>query len=424
MSSCCVVLASTVDLTGKTHISRSDAAAVHAAVSCRLPLMACCPAGDIAATQYALASGIRDVHAGMRQAAADCELVWIGSGAMEHGGDAMAAQIADDLNASLLFDVLEYRRENSGRVIIRDAGRGSREVLLAQGRLVLVVSDSASRPPYVSRYRRQQSRELAEAVRHSQGTSAVSGTDLQPMAPLVSREDWQISRPRTRMAPGAAGDAAGAAATGGAADRLNSAFGINATAPSDFGSLLAEADPETSARQLLRYLIHHGFVQSAHPATEEFPPPQPAAVPVDQPGAMSSTDRAIDALTAAYPAAHMPGQLSSRILRRPRHTENIALVARETTSFRRAGDVSPLILPRQTTQGLTPPCSGSYSILPDAFMRVRRQPRPLIPMMPLTSITPTLIPTRERSGGIARRPRPCGHAPRPSRGPFPLRGSD
>ena len=169
------------------------------------------------------------------------ELAWIGEGCLERLGDEFAADLAERHAAALLFDVTSCEQVDHGtRHVIRDAGRGARDVIRITGPAALVVSPWVARPDYVSRFRRRQARTKLPALPQVAASHVTRG------------EPWQAVRPRTRHAVVGAQPAK-------TDDRMDAAFGIATPA----GTRAREpilADPETCARHLARYLAHHGFL--------------------------------------------------------------------------------------------------------------------------------------------------------------------
>jgi electron transfer flavoprotein alpha/beta subunit len=190
------------------------------------------PPDDQMAIAYATAIGARCEL----DAAANADFVLIGSGAIDHWGDARAGQLAEELSAELLFDVLDVERTGNHWRVVSDAGRGARQIVTVAGPLVLVLSEHVAKPPYVSRYR------LAQAEVRNVVTNSV----------VASKSDWQPVTPRVprRNTP----------STTDVSSRTNDAFGIASEQKSLSGSDIISAEPKVCAEILLRYLVHHGFL--------------------------------------------------------------------------------------------------------------------------------------------------------------------
>ena len=227
----------------------SDRAAAIWAATMDAGARAYCLAGDVSAAEFAIAAGctlVPDLELAMAQ---EFDVAWIGAGFLDCVGDEFAGRLAERSAATLLFDVLQCDRSASAAfTVVRDAGRGAREVLEVTGRLVLSISPTAPRPPYVSRFRRQQARMRI--------TSLVEQPEVVPLA------DWRPVRPRTRRAsPPVAGAALDA--------RMDAAFGMSPSQSRHSGPPI-EADPRACAQHLLRYLVHHGFLQRSDEAERVF----------------------------------------------------------------------------------------------------------------------------------------------------------
>lgn len=237
------LLASTVTADGARVISVSDRAAVALALDCGSECVAGHLPGDRWAAEYALAAGMPCAQVVSNEWPNEFDLVFVGGGFLEHVGDAYAAKLAEPCGAVLLFDVLKCtRRSKREWTLLRDAGRGARDVIAVTGPAVIVVSSSVPCPPYVSRSRRQRARSAASPT-----------SSLTPHASSRSAIDWQPARPRTRRANTTAANAA-------ADHRMDSAFGVMAASPAAKNEPIV-ADPLTCARHLVRYLAHHGFLQ-------------------------------------------------------------------------------------------------------------------------------------------------------------------
>jgi electron transfer flavoprotein alpha/beta subunit len=166
------------------------------------------------------------------------DVVLLGRGGCGERGDALPARLAEQRGAALVYEVIDVQREADRLLVTRDLGRGARDLLSIRGRVVLVVADSVERGPYLSRYR-------IDAAR------AASGEPVACSAP--SGVEWELTTPRVRL-----GDHASRVA-GRAVERMNALFGVGEIAENT-ASLVRES-AEECARQLLRYLSHHGFVE-------------------------------------------------------------------------------------------------------------------------------------------------------------------
>lgn len=312
------LLASCLSATGKWLLPLADRAAVARAASRSHLATAYCLPGDILAAEYALAAGC-DVRA--LDHGADVEEfgeAWIGIGFLEARTDLFAAEIAEQAEASLIFDVLSCTDEapskpviggqtahelNSPprqRTVVCDAGRGARQVLAVVGPVVLVVAETPPPPAYVSRHRRQQARQHPSLRRFLQS------------APSDAERGWQPVRPRTRRT---------SATTDLSLDqRMDAAFGVN-TSQSQSGEPIA-ADPTTCAEHLLRYLVHHGFWRRGGSGSELSPPVVSADTfaSADTAASRSQQPRVSERMlvgTNAEPQVSPP--LAAAISRRPRY---------------------------------------------------------------------------------------------------------
>lgn len=209
------------------------------------------------------------------------DLVLIGPGAIDHWGDGLAGQLAERLSAELVFDVVGMERDGTDWRVVCDAGHGAQDVLRIAGRLVAVLSEDVPRPTYLSSYRRRQ------AARH---------VALQPAA--AAPGEWQPAQPRRKRSV--------AAAVAAADDRVNAMFGISEAA-GDSRSRQAIVDtPAVCAQVLLRYLVHHGFVDRKVAALTSPAPKEPVADSTRQPTAG----------TAPPPHSYSPA-----LLRSPRRSD-------------------------------------------------------------------------------------------------------
>lgn len=230
-------LASTATPAGGRALSRSDRAAIEQAMSSSRDAVAICIPGDRLAAEYATAAGCRVKFASDAVEIPAFATAWFGCGYLEHQGDEITAQLAEQRAASLVFDVLSAARLSDGNLRIMRAARArARDVIDVSGPVVLVVSEFAARPNYVSRYRRQQAKRQVVIV---------------PAEVPVS--DWQPVRPRTKRSGGSLSE-------GSIDERTDAAFGMTERQTSATDQPIV-ADPKTCAEQLVRYLAHHGFLQ-------------------------------------------------------------------------------------------------------------------------------------------------------------------
>jgi electron transfer flavoprotein alpha/beta subunit len=167
------------------------------------------------------------------------DLVLIGPGAINRFGDEFAGRLAEQASAELLFDVLQVRREADEWRVVCDAGRGGQDILSVLGPLVLVVSENAQRPPYVSRYRLTQSDRSVPIA-------------FQTTAPNTG---WKPATPRAPRSP--------STTAANAESRANAAFGIETDSGRSRDQTIVADEPAVCAQVLLRYLLHHGFVARA-----------------------------------------------------------------------------------------------------------------------------------------------------------------
>lgn len=233
-----VLLASEEIPDGRRSIPLSDRATVALALAGSRNAVAYFSADDATAAEFAFAAGILQVESLPDSAITNFDLAMIGEAFVARYGDDFAGRLAEESSAALIFDVLSCDELSAGvRKVIRDAGRGAREVIELSGPAVLVISPSASRPGYVSRFRRLQAR---KAMAHSTANAAIAES-----------VQWQPVRLRTRKAVSTTSDLL-------AEQRMDAAFGVAAKAESVTGPIVA--DPATCARHLVRYLAHHGFL--------------------------------------------------------------------------------------------------------------------------------------------------------------------
>lgn len=263
--------------------------------------------GNLPVAVDALAAGADSAYVFTGNVALRFQVAVLGLGALGEWGDELAGQLAEDNQATLIFDVLDAQRTESGLLVERDLGRGNRERLLVRGPAVLVLSPQARRGPYVSHYKLQ----MAAKALHAGAGHAASGF---AETPAVDARAWQPLRPRARSTKPNIGPSAN--------DRLGNAFGLAET-PADSRGQIITAEPETCALHLLRYLAHHGFIG-------ERAGPVPAAsgssshiVPVNEPQASGGPE----SLTVGYGRGpRRTGDLPQRFGRRPRPVAEAAPV--------------------------------------------------------------------------------------------------
>jgi hypothetical protein len=279
----------------------SDRAAV--ALALRLPgrlVRAYCRPGDEEARRYALAAAavstgsavsVASVHA---IESAEFDVLLAGEGGTGEGGDLLLARLAERHGCALVFEVLEVEEDGEGLRVTRDLGRGAREVLSVEGPAVLGVSAQAPRGKYVSHYRRQAAA-AAGGWTGGDDAGAWSGAAEGGASP------WGPARPRPRT-----GDLAARTAPP-AEERMLALFGVSGAGEGAGGKRsVIEADPETCARHLLRFLAHHGFIERRGPRRRE------AAAP---PGRDAEAGLRQDRARGAGPPASAP---AGRLSRGPR----------------------------------------------------------------------------------------------------------
>lgn len=200
---------------------------------------------DEAASRYALAAGAtRSRQMSLRELIGGDSDVTLLAGDLGGNSDLLAAQLAEAWSASLFFDVLDFTRDGENWQIVRDGGRGAREVTKVPGRIVLVISTESPARLYVSHHRRKQVR-----VEQMQSNSEADEKRLQ--------RSWERAQPRARTGHLSAKNEAAAN------DRMLDAFGIS-ECPASAGTGAAQiiqADPRSCAEHLLRFLAHHGFIE-------------------------------------------------------------------------------------------------------------------------------------------------------------------
>jgi electron transfer flavoprotein alpha/beta subunit len=244
----------------------SDRAAATLAVTRFSEVVVCSPNGDEAALRYALGAGSTSIANSLDHCEAHVYLIGRGGAGVE--GELTAARLATARGAALVLDVLDVQWANENLRVERDLGRGAREILILSGPAVLLMSDDAPQPIYVSCYRRRAV-ELPKKIVEN---------DVRLSIP------WEPVRLRTKTA-----DLADKT-SGDARTRLFDAFGLNDDAQSDVQHIVA-GDAETCAQHLVRYLAHHGFIDRpfdvvAMPTTV----PSPSATPtMAEPAVASKT---------------------------------------------------------------------------------------------------------------------------------------
>jgi hypothetical protein len=125
-----------------------------------------------------------------------------------------------------------------------------------------------------------------------------------------SQSLWQPVAPRRQRAA--------VAEQAGAEDRANAAFGIS-TAAIDSRSRQTIADsPAVCAQILLRYLVHHGFVDRVLPETAPPPVTAPVALPADQTAHAATPSLTPGLAPALRRSPRLTGDDERRRGRRPR----------------------------------------------------------------------------------------------------------
>lgn len=222
-------------------LPKSDRAAVGLAIrELGNDVSVCSPQRDDVALRYALAAGATGLVS-LEDSEADVFL--FGRGGAGPSGDLRPARLAVSRKINLVLEVLEFSKQADGLHVIRDLGRGSREIVKLAFPVVLVISDNANIPGYVSRYRQMKA------------TTKLPAKAVLETAPSNSLP-WQQLRPRPKTA-----DLASKAA-GDAKHRMFTAFGLAGDSSSDASGHVISSDPETCASQLVRYLAHFGFIDS------------------------------------------------------------------------------------------------------------------------------------------------------------------
>lgn len=296
------------------------------------------PASDRTAWTYAAAIGASATPL-EKGRLPQADLLLLGSGAIEYYGDELAGRLAEQNQAELIFDGLQLTRQSVSWKIVCDAGRGARDILQVTGPVVLVVSDQAERPPYVSTYR------LTQAAREVPATA----TDTSILTP------WQPVTPRPPRA--------GVASNLEADDRTNSAFGIDVGARDSRGQQIISDEPAVCAQVLLRYLAHHGFIQRSMPeidrvsTTSSIQPPQPTTHKPDN----EALDHRITIAIQRGP--RYAGETDRRVARRPRAISSVSPVTSPIVD-------GPLQRgPRRLNDRVAAGRRGPFRLMPDAVPR-------------------------------------------------------
>jgi electron transfer flavoprotein alpha/beta subunit len=232
-------------------LPKSDRAAVGLAISqLGHEVTVCSPEFDEVALRYALAAGVKGV---VPWDGCQADILVFGRGGAGPSGDLRPARVALSRHAHLVLEVLEFSRQADGVHVIRDLGRGAREILLLSVPIVLVISDSAAIPNYVSRYRQMKV------------TMNLPARDFSGESASTKSIRWQPFRPRTKTADLVQ------KTTGDANSRMFNVFGLAEDALSSANTNVISADPQTCASHLARYLAHHGFLDSRFDASEITP---------------------------------------------------------------------------------------------------------------------------------------------------------
>lgn len=195
---------------------------------------------DAAASRYALAAGavvadcvcVDDLQKSVR------EIALLGGDLGD--GDLLAARLAEAWQGALIFDVLDAESDGKSLRVIRDCGRGAKEILSVIAPAVLVISPESPVRMYVSQHRRQ-----------CIGAARLKSTAAQ----AAQAVNWEPAQPRAKTGNLAEKNRATAG------DRMLDAFGIGAVdTPAETPRQIIAADTRTCAEHLLRYLAHHGML--------------------------------------------------------------------------------------------------------------------------------------------------------------------
>lgn len=360
---------------GTRILPRSDQAALDLAIrGFEGPVCAWSPRGDETALRYALAAGAASADYLGESNELDFDILLAGSGGIGDGGDLVAAMLAERKGCAMVFEVLEAQLTDRGLRVIRDLGRGDREVLSIRGPAVLVISDEAARGAYVSYYRRQS----VDAAR------LPSPKGVQQGGPETTPA-WQPARPRARTVDLAS------RTSGAATDRMNALLGMAGGVVADNAQHdPIRADARTCSQHLLRYLAHHGFLEQKMPA---------ALAPSG--GGEVAADRPAEGMKEGEPAIELARGGRARTRGRgPRRVSSEAAKEPEETGSREA--------PARTRRGPVPLRSGGGSA---SAPSPPRGPRPVTPAGPSEAVPGQNIGTLG-----ARQPGPS----RGRRGPRPL----
>lgn len=300
---------------GLASLPASDRAAVALAVG-RLGgwVQAYCRPGDEEARRYALAAGAAGASSAADPEIAEFDVLLAGEGGAGDGGDLVLAQLAERRGCALVFEVLDVEEDRDELVVTRDLGRGARELLRVKGAAALGVSAQAPRRGYVSHYRRLaagkaaagEPRAAAAGARTGAGARDVCHASATPGAEAAAGP-WGPARPRAKTADLAA------RTQPPATQRMLALMGV---AGGEGGggerAHLIEADPETCARHLLRYLAHHGFIErSMTPPAEQAAASERAAESARRTAVMEGNEagRAAALRSKAEPAPRPAGKL-------------------------------------------------------------------------------------------------------------------
>lgn len=203
--------------------------------------------GDTEALRYALAAGADRAALAEDPWQLEFDVALLGEAGAAPWGDGLAAVLAEAQGAALVVDVLDVEWRAGVVRILRDLGRGAREIFAAEGPVVLACSPEAERPRYVGR------RRWRAADPDRIGRQEAAGPGRLPLPP-AGAEAWEPARPRTR---------GGKRAPRGQ-EALGALFGITRNTGGEQAHIV-QADPETCARHLLRFLSHHGYIETPAP---------------------------------------------------------------------------------------------------------------------------------------------------------------
>jgi electron transfer flavoprotein alpha/beta subunit len=227
-------------------ILRSDRSAVDLAVRRLKGFVEAFSFSNDDSLRYALAAGATSAQAIERHDDIEFDVALIGSGACGALGDLLPAMLAERRQAALVVEVLDIDRDGEGLRVTRDLGRGAQEILRVKAPAVLVISENAPRPSYVSRYR------ISRVGRKM--TFNQRRTDHSNDAPRIADDSWEAVKPRVKLSDVVS------RTTGAAADRMNRLMGAVSDSDGDSSDVI-KSDAVTCARHLVRYLAHHGFVE-------------------------------------------------------------------------------------------------------------------------------------------------------------------